>query len=220
MPRRRVGAPAPALLAAIAAAAQAAAAPAAAPAPDTHRNETDNSNTDDPPAPWRTSRAKKLLHDDILAGRTDNMTGTQVFCTRAVFQRCRVENFASNFCDLRKALCARKESANAGRVACLHDKQILAQHRSQTTFHCNGSNVQRHLRHDVQKGHTAGKTPTQVVALRPAVCNVPGSSTGQFRNHLCHERRRHERMMHNEVCRDRIRFLTAEVNPNDTTNNG
>lgn len=165
-----------------------------------------------PPSPWRTSKAKKLLHDDIISGRTLNYSGpTAVYNSRREFQRYKKSNFTNNYYTLRKAIESRQKGAAAGRAALNHDiGHIVARRNREGYFHYNGSDVETQLRSDVQRGLTNGKKPAQVRNSRRLYQQLELSL---FANHLSAERRRHQRRMNSDDYRERMRFVNATIAP-------
>lgn len=179
------------------------------------------SNQDAPPSPWRNSKAKKLLHDDIVAGRTKNMGPTAVFKSRPEFGRYKKENFMSNYYTLRKAVARRIMVASKGQQAFNRDAAVIANRRNEsgTFFYC-GSDLQKQLRYDVESGLTRGKTPSQVRASQIVYQN-PGMPLQKFANHLAYERKRVERRSNQGDFRERMDFITARINPtNEDSQNG
>lgn len=166
----------------------------------------------DPPSPWKKSKAKKILYDDIMSGRTALLSGpTAVYHSRPEFERYKQTNFVQNYRTLRKAIQTRRVASNAGRQAFAHDYPIILERRNQSgQFFYNGSTLERQLRHDVQRGLTDGKKPTAVRNMRQVYQNQ-NVSHKQFVDFLWHERRRHQRNLQNSEYRERMRFINARI---------
>ena len=116
---------------------------------------------DDPPSPWRQSRAKKALYHDMVTGVTARYSGpTQVFFSRLIYQRYNKENFCSNYRALKRATDQCVGAAAAARAALDHDLPILIARRQGQVW--RGSAAQIQLQRDVIAGRMDGKTPRQV----------------------------------------------------------
>lgn len=190
-----------------------AAAPITQPAPtlvvNTPTPTAPTTNKNDLPTPWRNSTAKKMLHDDILAGRTKNKSAKNVFYSRPQFQRYDQKRFNTNFRNLEKALNARMKCAEDTKAAYEHDLPILQQQRDRG-FHYDGSALQKQLRIDVQQGKTYGLKPMKVRFSRP-IYRQSGLSVQAFAGFLWTERKRHERSLQSEEYRERMKFINARV---------
>ena len=173
-----------------------------------------DNESNDPPTPWAKSKAKKLLHDDIASGETKKFRGpTGIFQSRKEFQRCKFGNFSSNCCSLRKAIEGRLLLKSKACDAFQHDKPIVVASRGHSFCH-PGSNLEKQLRCDVQKGCTDGVSPADLVAGRHIFRNC-GLTVPQFSNFLSFERRRHQRMLNEEDCQERMRFINARIRTED-----
>ena len=162
------------------------------------------------PSPWRNSKAKKMLYDDIVSKRTLKFQGGKpqaVYHSRKEFERYKEKIFKTNYYNLRKAVKLAKDGADASAKAYSNDRPIMVSRRPD--FHYDGSNFQKRLRKDVQQGLTDGKKPSQVRASRTAVYNVPGMSAAKFASHLWFERNRHQRKLHYDDYRERMRVVNA-----------
>ena len=167
----------------------------------------------DPPTPWRKSKAKKLLQDDILSRRVLQFRGpAAVYYSRPEFQRYKKDNFCNNCRSLKKKCEARLAAATVAQDAVAHDLPRLQINRNRKNyFHYDGSDIQKQLRIDVQQGLTDGKRPLQVRKSRD-VYKQANLSPNRFANLLSFERRRHEKKKNQKEYRDRITFLTAAIN--------
>lgn len=188
--------------------------PTAQPTPTLNVNNPRDStslttNNNDPPSPWRNSTAKKLLHDDILAGRTKDKSAKSVFRSRPEFQRYKLSRFITNFKNLEEALNARKKSAEDTKAAYEHDLPILQRQRDQA-FHYDGSDLQKQLRLDVQQGKTDGMKPQKVRGSRP-IYRQSDLSVRAFAGFLWTERNRHERNLQSKEYNMRMKFVKAQV---------
>ena len=174
-----------------------------------------------PPSPWRNSKAKKLLHADIVSGRTDKFKGpTGIWNSRPEYKLYDKKNFSSNYYSLRKTVISKVEGAKKGRDALARDTSLLAAHRRERgVFYYPGSAIQQQLRKDVQLGLTDGKTPAEVRASKAIYRQPGGPDLEQFANHLSYERRRRERSTNTAEFQERMQFITAQINPiNDEEN--
>ena len=174
-------------------------------------------NQDPPPSPWRNSRAKTLLQQDILSGRAKTFKGpSALYQSRPEYKRYKKANFINNFYSLRKSLESMNTVAAAGLQAFRNDVGRLAQNR--VGFHFNGSALQRQLRRDVVEGLTANKTPSEVRESRALYKDAP-ITLQQFRNYLWQERRRVERRSQSAQFRERMQFITGQIDTNNPINN-
>ena len=165
-----------------------------------------------PPTPWAKSKAKKLLHDDIVSKKNETFRGPKgIYNSRPEYKRYNFKNFCSNYYSLRRAIQARLELKAKARAAYEHDKHFIDQQRG-SSFYYDASTLQRQLRRDVQLGFTDGRTPSEVLGSR-RVFRESGLAPKEFSNFLSYERKRHERMLHEEDYRERMRFVNAEINP-------
>lgn len=174
-----------------------------------------------PPSPWRNSRAKQQLFDDIVSRRTANMkTSTVVWKSRPIYQRYPLKNFQTNYGTMRRRIQAKVKSADMSRDAFANDFPIVRQRRQQQSrqkFFYPGSQVQQQLRRDVRAGRTDRKKPRTLFYANKIFCEQPGLSLRQFANHLHYERRLIERTILMEAYTERMQFVNAQIVPNDMT---
>ena len=176
--------------------------------------------SDPPPSPWRNSTAKELLRKDIIDGETDKYKGPKgIFFSRTEYQRYKFKNFSGNYYALKGKIRDDKENADGGRRAFAHDNPIIQQRRAGSgCFYYPGSAVQKQLRAHVAAGDTDGKSPAEV-RLMSRIYRKRGELTSdQFKNFLWYERRRREKAQQSEKFTERLRFITARINPNDQIN--
>jgi len=181
----------------------------AQPAPMLNVNPPNPTPIESTPGPWQNSTAKKLLHDDILAGRTKNKSSTEVYYSRPEFQCYKRQRFTTNFRNLDKTIQARMKCADNTKAAYDHDLPILQAQRAQG-FHYDGSDLQKQLRRDVQEGLTDGLKP-QMVRISRQIYKECGLSVQSFAGFLWTERIRHERNLQSEEYRERMKFINARV---------
>jgi len=66
---------------------------------------SDAGSCDNPPTPWRKSRAKKLLFEEICNGVTENFSGpSAIWRSNALYKRYKLTNFCNNYRTLKKAI--------------------------------------------------------------------------------------------------------------------
>ena len=164
---------------------------------------------DGPPSPWAKSRAKKMLHDDIVQKRLQNMKPKQIWMSNALYKKYKLENFRTNYYSLREAIKTRVTLKAKAHDAFQHDEPIILQRRQQK-FYYPGSAVEKQLRYDVQRGFTDGKSADQVKQSRQVLRNS-GLSVPEVSNFLAYERTRHHRKLHEEEYAERMRFINATV---------
>lgn len=185
----------------------------------------------DPPSPWRNSKAKQQLYDDILSGRTrEAKSSTEVYYSRALYQRYDLKNFQTNYRNLKKMIESRRKVAETGRKAYDHDLPIILNRRAENPsgrFYYSGSDVQQQLREDVQRGETDDKTPLEVMAMpnREVYRQRDGLSTRKFADHLAYERRLHQQRLQDKEYSRRMRFINTRIDidseeRNDEEKNG
>jgi c-di-AMP phosphodiesterase-like protein len=76
--------------------------------------------------PWRWSRAKKLLYEDINNGLCNGKKPSEVYKTRSEYQRYEKCNFETNFRNLKKAIENEKARVASDAAAFTHDKALFA----------------------------------------------------------------------------------------------
>lgn len=164
-----------------------------------------------PPSPWRKSRAKQILHDDIRSGHTKLFQGpTAIYKSRTIFQKYKKENFVSNYYTLRKALQNRADAAEAAVAAYTKDKPLLVAARDKKGFYYPNSALQKQLRLDVKNGLTDGRTPSDVRSTRH-IYRPKHIQLAQFSDFLSFERRRFKKMQQMEAFHDRMEFINTRI---------
>lgn len=183
-------------------------------------NQPEPLPVDPPPTPWRNSRAKKQLFVDFVKGRNKGKTSTQVYNSRPIYQRYNLKNFQSNYGTMKKAVQNKMEAATSSRRAYNHDIPIIRQRREQQSrFYYPDSAVQEKLRSDVRENRIGNKTPKEVLASRPVYTQLK-LSLKQFANHIHYEKRLLERTLLMQAYKERMRFINAEINPDNHNDNG
>lgn len=108
--------------------------------------------------PWRFSRAKMLLYEDIVGGIvTDDCVAEIVYGKRVEFQEYPFNNFKTNLKTLRNTINKNQAKADNDMEALLHDMVILAP-RDPSIKLWNGSAAQKQLKKDIDEGRNNGMT--------------------------------------------------------------
>ena len=159
----------------------------------------------DPPTPWRRSRAKKILYNDIVTGMTNRYSGpTAVYFSRPIYQRYPKANFCRNYSALKTAIGNRFGSAAVAHAAVSHDMPIIQARRQGQLW--RGSHAQLQLQRDVVQGRTEGKTPREVYYSRQ-LYRQNGMSLATFTSHLAHEQNRNNQQLQAAAFEARMRFI-------------
>ena len=108
---------------------------------------------DPPPPPWRKSKAKELLYDDLIKGDvTDFMSPAEVFMMRPEYSLYKYSSFVSNLRNLRSAIRRLKESADLNQRALQHDLGLLPSFIIRTKPRWAGSLACKFLKEDIKSG--------------------------------------------------------------------
>ena len=134
---------------------------------------------------WRSSATKKLLFDDLVAGRLDGKMPRHAQATRPEYLAMDKTKFGSRFCMLCKSV--RKDKAcadldNQAVVEFLNHRPTLPPTTNQPRW--DGSAAQRQLRIDVQENRHVNITPQAFQATNEVYRTF---SPGAFRNHIYQE---------------------------------
>jgi hypothetical protein len=141
------------------------------------------------PSPWKTSRAKMLLRQDILDGKVvDSLMPKQVFGMRPEYEPYGLKNFRSNLKSLRGSIKDNIAKADSDSAALAHDRRIrpLPTQTSKGYPRWDGSDAQRLLKEDTDKGLTDAHTPSELRLKRPEYQAFP---LNIFRDHINQEKR-------------------------------
>jgi hypothetical protein len=122
----------------------------------------------DPPTPWRNSRAKQLLKEDIVNGHvSSSMQAKDVYQMHPKwYKRYKYNNFKTNLDALHKRITKDKDRADEDLVAFLHDMQIRP--APSTATHGSGypswqdSEAEKLLKSDIEDGIGTSLKPEQL----------------------------------------------------------
>lgn len=164
-----------------------------------------------PPTPWRSSRAKKLLFQQLCDGTTKHFSGpTAIWRSNPLYKRYEKANFCNNYRTLKKAVEQGQKGAEKSQQAYDHDLPIILQRRNEVFF-WKGSDAQKQLREDVRNGFTDNKRPRQVFESNSLYCKQPGLPFRKFSTHLAHELRRREKQLQPAAFKHRMSFIKARI---------
>jgi len=141
------------------------------------------------PSPWKASKVKKHLRDDILAGKVpEMMSAREVFVMRQEYKRYAFKNFSTNLRNLRKAIKTGQEKADSDNAALTHDRLIHSV-GSETAKGCGyarweGSDAEWFLKEDVDVRKHKNIAPRDLHKTRPEYQAFP---LKVFRDHVHQE---------------------------------
>jgi hypothetical protein len=142
---------------------------------------------DGEPSPWKDSRAKMLLRQDILDGKvTTSMMPQQVFEMRAEYKPYGIKRFRSNLYSLRSSIKENQGKADSDSAALMHDRRIhpKAAYTPKGYPRWDGSDAQRLLKEDVESGLTMHLDPS---FLRETRLEYKVFPLKVFRDHIYQE---------------------------------
>ena len=163
-----------------------------------NKNDNDNNNNnknggdDNPPSPWRNSKAKEKL-EGLLRDETSwvqIMTPYQVWLNDPDFKKYKENNFVQNFKALKERIETKQQilefdKANIKRDQLLHPASAMNK-RGDKRY--QGSEAEKQLKKDVKDGKSIGVVPKVLFASNP-IYKESGLTLKQFRSHKYQEER-------------------------------
>jgi hypothetical protein len=150
-----------------------------------------NQNNNNEVSPWKNSKAKELLSEDIIAGIVDEgMEYRSVYLMREDYHKYNIKNFQVNLRNLIKAIRGKQEAAKSDQAALTRDNEIKNA-RTQQLQHVpkrwNGSRAEELLGIDIKNGAHRTMTPRQLWHQREEYKEFDATI---FRKHVHQESRR------------------------------
>ena len=124
--------------------------------------------------PWRSSKAKKLLFDDIVNGDViDSMAPAEVFMMRPEYSLYKYSSFVSNLRNLRASIKRLKKCADRDQRALYHDFSLTPSIIIRTKPRWAGSLAHSLLKVDIDSGASTRMTSNELWLSRTEYQEFP-----------------------------------------------